>query len=99
MTNEELDEARAKEAWRKCDALGFGKDYESPTVIAARLAREGWMPPPPPVDPDLIAVRELLSRAERSEAIRQNYLNGRYDTHSWVESALVAYKAGKEAAR
>jgi hypothetical protein len=40
MTNEELDEARAKEAWRKCDALGFGKDYESPTVIAARLARE-----------------------------------------------------------
>jgi hypothetical protein len=97
MTNEELDEARAKEAWRKCDALGFGKDYESPTVIAARLAREGWMPPPPPVDPDLIAVRELLSRAEEYEVRRQNYLNGIYDINSWVQSALAAYKAGKAA--
>ena len=44
MTNEELDEARAKEA---------GGD----PVKAARLAREGWTPPKP-VDPDVLAFRE-----------------------------------------
>jgi hypothetical protein len=47
MTNEELDNARAKEAQRL-----FLDGDELAVVHAARLAREGWTPPKP-VDPDL----------------------------------------------
>ncbi len=52
MTPEELDEARAKEAWRL-----FSTDGPTAPTIAARLAREGWTPPEP-ADPDLLAFRE-----------------------------------------
>lgn len=48
MTNEELDKARAEQAWSEHYADG-GRDV---SAIAARLAREGWTPPEP-VDPDL----------------------------------------------
>jgi len=48
MTNEELDIARCNEAHR----LFFDKDNKKPSIlIAAQLAREGWMPPVA-VDPD-----------------------------------------------
>jgi hypothetical protein len=50
MTNEELDEARVDEAWRVAAREGHGKI----SIIAARLAREGWTPPEP-VDPDVLA--------------------------------------------
>jgi hypothetical protein len=50
MTNEELDKARAREAWRVYD----GGNVERLAAIAARLAREGWTPPEP-VDPDVLA--------------------------------------------
>ena len=48
MTNEELDRARSDEATRIC-SIG-----EPISVIAARLAREGWTPPEV-VDPDTLA--------------------------------------------
>lgn len=42
MTNEDLDEARAIEAHRRC---GWKMDESIDTVrLAARLAREGWKP-------------------------------------------------------
>jgi hypothetical protein len=88
-TNEQIV-AEAERRWAREPRDGFVTDY----II--QVVREGWTPPPP-VDPDLLAVRELLSRAEENEVIRQNYLNGRYDTHSWFPSALAAYKAGREA--
>jgi hypothetical protein len=58
MTNEELDEARAKEAWRIYYA---GGDSQGPAMAqtAARLAREGWTPPEP-VDPDVLALKEWV---------------------------------------
>jgi hypothetical protein len=96
MTNEELDEARAKEAWRKCDALGFGKDYESPTIIAARLAREGWMPPPP-VDPDVLAVRRVLASLSNLKKDHDWYRDGTFDGQRSFQMALAAYKAGRAA--
>jgi hypothetical protein len=54
MTPEELDEERANEARRR---RGPGSPLVEDAIIAARLAREGWTPPPP-VDPDLLAFRE-----------------------------------------
>jgi len=55
MTNEELDNARVKEAQR----LFLDGSDESPTIlIAARLAREGWTPPVA-VDPDLAEADKL----------------------------------------
>jgi len=55
MTNEELDNARVKEAQR----LFLDGSDESPTIlIAARLAREGWTPPVG-VDPDLAEAEDL----------------------------------------
>ena len=56
MTNEELDKARAEEAWSD-HYKGDGRD---PTVIAARLAREGWIPPVP-VDPDIAEAEKLAN--------------------------------------
>lgn len=56
MTNEELDEARAEEAWRIWNEEN-GVTDDGHAVIAARLAREGWTPPAPEVDLDLLAAR------------------------------------------
>lgn len=59
MTNEELDEARAKEAQRLWEC---GQEAGSSSwVVAARLAREGWTPPKP-VDPDVLAWREWAAK-------------------------------------
>lgn len=57
MTPEELDKARAHEAQRLFWA-GNGEGKGS-AIIAARLAREGWTPPPP-VDPDVVAFRKWM---------------------------------------
>lgn len=41
MSNEELDHARAEEAW-----VIYNSEHEGDvSAIAARLAREGWIPP------------------------------------------------------
>ena len=67
MTNQEqLDEARAKEAERLWESFRDG-GVSSPSIVAARLARENWTPPEPVVDPDLLdpdvlAWREWVSR-------------------------------------
>jgi len=95
MTNEELDKARADEAWRKCDALGFGKDYESPTIIAARLAREGWVP----VDPDVVAVQEVLRDKHPEIAAAWGNKTALWGGEYAEKAVLDAYKAGKEAGK
>ncbi len=95
MTNEELDEARAKEAWRKCDALGFGKDYESPTVIAARLAREGWTPPEP-VDPDVLAYREWEAGLAKDPIYRDKALSGEWDRYPSGRAFVAGARMARE---
>jgi hypothetical protein len=97
MTNEEIDKARADEAWRLWQIQGA--DHPQPAIIAARLAREGWTPPPP-VDPDLLAVREIVAKEweylfYRTEARKTR--SGANDLDLAVRAALAAYKAGKEA--
>jgi hypothetical protein len=66
MTNEELDEATAKEAYELwCRDQPDGTKGYAPVQVAiraARLAREGWTPPEPAVDPDILAFREWGER-------------------------------------
>ena len=98
MTNEELDKARAEEAWRRWNEED-GVTDEGHAVIAARLAREGWMPPPP-VDPDLLAVREIVAKVYEQRRwldLAAAARGGKTDNEVRIQSALAAYKAGREA--
>lgn len=91
MTNEELDEARADEGWRIWDEMGR-PDEVRPGWIVARLAREGWKPPEPVVDPDVLALRKLL--ATSAPELADAYLRGDFDNRiAWV---VEVYKAGRE---
>ena len=95
MTPEELDMARAKEARRIFDEALSGVPGHVAT-IAARLAREGWMP----VDPDLLAVREIVAATYEDagmSGVAREFRSGGFDKATALRSALAAYKAGKEA--
>jgi len=59
---EQLDEARAKEALREADEANRYFTFLEVATLAARLAREGWTPPEPVVDPDILAFREWGER-------------------------------------
>ena len=92
MTHEELDKATADEAWR---ILEEGQDV---AVIAARLAREGWTPPP--VDPDLLVVREIVAKVFDEKGWRDaagEARKGQTDKGATLLATLAAYKAGKAA--
>lgn len=93
MTNEELDIARAKEA------IHHSKSLNEAAYTAARLAREGWTPTPP-VDPDLLAVREIVALEWQqfgSRTVANETRSGDHDDKWFVNCALAAYKAGREA--
>jgi hypothetical protein len=82
MTDDELDKATADEAWR---ILEEGQDV---AVIAARLAREGYIPPPP-VDPDILAYRWWRASSISNEEIRKSIFKGAWDNLR-IATAFVA---------
>jgi len=87
MTDEELDKARALEAHRLDPT-----NYMVMAIAAARLAREGWTP----VDPDVLAVREVMAKRVCSNSeISANYRKGAYDQDYSFHTALAAYRQGK----
>ena len=95
MTPEELDKARAKRAW-EIRYVETNPTNDSMAQIAARLAREGWMP----VDPDLLAVREIVAATYEDagmSGVAREFRSGGFDKATALRSALAAYKAGKEA--
>ena len=97
MTPEELDKARAKEARRIFDEAPSGVPGHVAT-IAARLAREGWTP----VDSDLLAVREIAAAWYERRGLdgwAHSARNGELDAGDYLQYALTAYKAGKEAGK
>ena len=103
MTDEELDEARAKEAVRIWSSQPVAADgMSAPAAIGARLAREGWTPPKP-VDPDLLAFREFASKAARSASLAQSYRDGDMDScasaHVFLAGARMAREQERERAR
>jgi hypothetical protein len=104
MTDEELDMAVGHEAvrlWRESGASAFTPMTDVATT-AARLAREGWMP----VDPDLLAVREIVAVEWEKWCAKHQVTthygakltrSGHCDRDHSFRAALAAYKAGKAA--
>jgi len=96
-TNDQItEEAWARYNKQKADQIiGQCKPVEH---FIIEVVREGWTPPPP-VDPDLLAVRGVLALMCNLQSDHDNYCNGRYDKLRTFQMALAAYKAGKEAAQ
>jgi len=81
------------EAERRAILAGKSADYADYII---EVMREGWMPPPT-VNPDLIAVREIVAREWESKMFPHHAdaaRKGRYDAEVSVRAALAAYKAG-----
>jgi hypothetical protein len=93
MTPEELDEARATEAYRVYGGGTFGNGHTLAT-IAARLAREGWTPPEP-VDPDVLAYREWEVGKHGTRDFREEVLAGKWDR----SASAIGFLAGARMAR
>jgi len=99
MTPEELDEARVREAmrlwgsniWKPGDVSAVGN-------IAARLAREGWTPPEPVVDPDILAFREWGAADSEADGWTRGaalHRQGHFD----LSEGAAAFLAGARMAR
>ncbi|MCA6361317.1 hypothetical protein [Phenylobacterium sp.] len=86
MTNEELDEARVRaERIRR-------------HRFAARLAREGWTPPEPVVDPDVLAFREWGAADSEADGWTRGaalHRQGHFD----LSEGAAAFLAGARMAR
>ena len=99
MTPEELDKARAAEAWRVWEKVKPSLCEDNDVALfAARLAREGWTP----VDSDLLAVREIAAAWYERRGLdgwAHSARNGELDAGDYLQYALTAYKAGKEAGK
>ena len=96
MTDEELDEARAREAYRVVHRhpLPSVQLINSVAIAAARLAREGWTP----VDPDLIEAREIVANTCRDAGNANYWRAGDGDCDDILRIAIAAIKRGKELA-
>ena len=98
MTDEELDKARADEAYRLTGCpyhVYFGETVANLVATAARLAREGWVP----VDPFLVEARESVAKVYDSLSKRKlakRYRDGLHDGCTVSKVALIALKRGIE---
>lgn len=98
MTDEELDEARAKAALErhpigmKWDAMA--DDLRDILILAARYGREGTQP----TDPDLVLAREISALhlwidKRPNESLRVKVLAGMFDNQWFVQIAIAAIRA------
>ena len=100
MTPEEqLDEARAKEALREADEANRYFTFLEVATLAARRAREGWTPPPA-VDPDILAFREWMIATSGTPEYREEVLAGKWDrsvsAHAYLAGARIAREQERE---
>jgi hypothetical protein len=84
------------EANRRAAEPGWGARPVEHLII--EVVREGWTPPEP-VDPDLLAVREISAKQYEGAApvVSADIRLGKYDGDAVLICALAAYKAGKAA--
>ena len=93
-TNEQIV-AEAERRWAREPRDGFV------TYYIIQVVREGWTPPPP-VDPDLLVVREIVAKVFDEKGWLDHAgeaRKGQSDKGTTIRAALDAYKAGKEAAQ
>jgi len=101
MTDEELDEARAKAAW-DCQVedgcrmkwSGLPNEVCAAVIRAARYGRENWTP----ADPDLVLAREVAaSEQDRRgwEAVALQFRKGALDDDIIITTALAAIRAAR----
>ena len=101
MTPEELDKARAKEAWRMWEKVKPSLSEDNDVALfAARLARENWTPPEP-VDPDLLAFREWAAKdwAELYPAEVDDVQRGKRDGCNIAKAYLAGARMAAERER
>ena len=99
---EQLDEARAEEAYRQWQEDGCqGDDTLDVAAIAARLARENWTPPEPEVDPDVLAFREWAAKdwVERYPAEVDDVRRGNRDGCDIAKAFLAGARMAREQER
>lgn len=98
MTNDELDDARAKEAWGQVGLSAWDKHnrYARAAIFAAALSRENWQP----TDPDLVLARgvcaEFATTQHSNPDLQEMYREGKCDNRESVQIALAAIRAARE---
>jgi hypothetical protein len=83
------------EAERRWEHDPVSRDW-SVTDYIIQVVREGWTPPPP-VDPDVLAVRGVLASLSNLKKDHDWYRDGTFDGQRSFQMALAAYKAGRAA--
>jgi hypothetical protein len=99
MSEEELDEARAKEAYRLVlDRLDGAKvGVHQMAELAARLAREGWKPEDPLLKEARTLCGDWLASEYKSDP--STWFAGENDDTGTMRLALAALKRGIELAK
>jgi hypothetical protein len=72
-----------------------GRDAPPVEHYIIEVVREGWKP----VDPDLLAVREIVAKEYEKAgwpALAKSAREGKLDEHRNMRGALIVYKAGRE---
>lgn len=97
MTDEELDEARAKEAMRR---VNVEADPDVPIIrqlarIGAMLGRTGWMPE----DPLLTEARRMATPYIGFGTTIRAVMEGEFDDGPLVRAILAALRRGIELAK
>jgi hypothetical protein len=90
-----LDDAVAVEALRICEERPGGLKFREVAQTAARLAREGYTPPPP-VDPDILAYRQWTASSVVSHVVRRQVLAGAWDNFSAAEAFVAGSRMARE---
>lgn len=99
MSEDELDKARAEEAIRLHTSADGWENFLIETkreiaLTAVRLAREGWEP----IDPDLIAAREICAKST-NWGEGKHILEGKADREYAMTVVLQAIKRGRQLER
>ena len=90
-------EITAEAIRRKAQALKDGRGDIELEALIVEITREGWKPPEPVVDPDLLAFRKWL--AEWNPSVRVTALDGEWDFTSHAQAYLAGARMAREQER
>jgi len=99
-TNEQII-AEAERRWLEEYKANGGKlsPHSSKEVHVINIMREGWTPPEPVVDPDILAFREWVRSREARPEIRRAAESGEYDGGLLADAYLAGARMAREQAK